>query len=732
MSNQNGCADAPFRAFCEAVPVPFCVTDADGVPACSNRMLRALLNLTEEANSVLAGIHPDDAAATNATWARAVAAPGTRVAFRNRFRNSDGETRQLNWHVRANAESGMVWCVVRDCTVRDRERRRHVALLRSLYEDTPVMMHSINADGVIEFVSNHWLERLGYARHEVLGRRSTEFLTDDSRQLAREVLADFFKTGHCSDIAYQFVAKNGAPVDVLLTATAELDAEGQFVRSLAVLVDVTERNRAVAALEHQRALLEAFFQAVPDPMVITDANHRIVRANRAVTDAFGYSEDELRGRRSEILHADGDEPEIFDPAFNPDQSIHGTHFRRKAGEVFPAETVAADLLGSDDEIIGHVDVIRDVTEREVARQRMKDTTARARAIVDALPDVLLSIGPDETWIDAVAPRGDGAPVAALSTIPLSALAAIRDAARVVRTDGVVRSVDFEHADGEETRNFEARIVPGARHEVLCVVRDITERSRMLHALELANAQLKASNAELEQFAYAASHDLQAPLRTVSSFCQLLRDHCDGTIDDTAQTYIDFAVEGAERMRTLIHDLLEYSRVGRRPSEPSEVSAEHAVREASLDLREAIRDSNAILEFGTLPRLRAHLHELSQVFRNVIGNAIKYRGEAPPLIQIEVADEHSHWRFTVRDNGIGIEPDFHECIFDVFRRLHPRSQYGGTGIGLAICRKVVELNGGRIWVESAVGDGSAFCFTWPKADRTQSEPTTRAANPSDDP
>ena len=238
---------------------------------------------------------------------------------------------------------------------------------------------------------------------------------------------------------------------------------------------------------------------------------------------------------------------------------------------------------------------------------------------------------------------------------------------------------------------------------MVVVNDVTDL--MKRAAELA-----ASNAELERFAYIASHDLQEPLRMVTSFLQLLQKKYGGQLDEKADQYIHYAVDGAERMKALIMDLLEYSKVGVGKESWAPVNMSTVISELEEVFREKIIALRARIEIGDLPAVWGDKVQLAQLFQNLVGNALKYHSGQPPLIRIRAEEEAGHWQFEVRDNGIGIDPLFFDKIFIIFQRLNNKSDYSGTGIGLAICKKIVERHGGRIWVESVRGEGSVFYFT----------------------
>jgi len=224
--------------------------------------------------------------------------------------------------------------------------------------------------------------------------------------------------------------------------------------------------------------------------------------------------------------------------------------------------------------------------------------------------------------------------------------------------------------------------------------------------------LKMSNQDLEQFAYAASHDLQEPLRAIAGFVELLKQQLEASLDAKKKEYMDFIVDGVGRMQSLINGLLEYSRVETRGKAPVQVDAKTALDRALLNLRAAIQESGASIAADSLPQVNADQTQLAQLFQNLIGNAIKFHSAAAPRISVSAERDNGAWKFAVADNGIGIEPQYAERIFMIFQRLHTRKHYPGTGIGLAICKRIVERHGGRIWVESTPGNGSTFYFSIP--------------------
>ncbi|MEU3626505.1 histidine kinase [Amycolatopsis coloradensis] len=245
-----------------------------------------------------------------------------------------------------------------------------------------------------------------------------------------------------------------------------------------------------------------------------------------------------------------------------------------------------------------------------------------------------------------------------------------------------------------------------------ILDEVTLLERAQETIAVRTRELERSNSDLEQFAYVASHDLQEPLRKVASFCQLLQKRYQGKLDERGDQYIGFAVDGAKRMQALINDLLAFSRVGRKENENAVLETGDLLDTALANLDDAVTESGARITRGELPAVRGEKSLLTAVFQNLVGNALKFRGEDPPEIEIAAERDGDEWRFRVTDNGIGISTEYAERIFVIFQRLHGRGDYPGTGIGLALCRKIVEHHGGRIWLDTTGTAGTRFCFTLP--------------------
>jgi light-regulated signal transduction histidine kinase (bacteriophytochrome) len=287
--------------------------------------------------------------------------------------------------------------------------------------------------------------------------------------------------------------------------------------------------------------------------------------------------------------------------------------------------------------------------------------------------------------------------------------------RIIQSrDPAVYEKEYIRKDGSrvpvEITAFLVRDTEDKPQGLAAFAKDVTERRQAQESLQQTIADLQRSNTELEEFAYVASHDLQEPLRAVGGCVQVLQRRYGDKLDNRADELIAHAVEGASRMQNLINDLLAYSRVGTRGKPFESVDCNRVVADVLRSLQVGIRESDAEVHVEELPTVEADAGQLTQLFQNLIANAIKFRGQEVPRIEIDARRSDDGWLFAVRDNGIGIESQYFERVFVMFQRLHTRTEYSGTGIGLAICKKIVERHGGRIWIESAPNRGTTFYFT----------------------
>ena len=365
--------------------------------------------------------------------------------------------------------------------------------------------------------------------------------------------------------------------------------------------------------------------------------------------------------------------------------------------------------------------VRDITERK----QTEEIRSRLAAIVESSDDAIVG-----TTLDGVITSWNDGAERLYGFGPQEAIG--RKISFLVPHDRLneVRSILEREKAGERVEHFETvrRRKDGSLVDVSLTVspildadgqivgvsniaRDVSARKR---AEELARRaeDLARSNADLEQFAYVASHDLQEPLRMVTSYCDLLQRRYKGKLDEDADDFIDYAVDGAKRMQELVRGLLAYSRVGPLSKTLQSVDSAQVFDRAVANLTVAIQESDAVVSHGTLPQVIADPTQLEHVLQNLIGNAVKFRGDEPPRVRVRATRKGEMWLFSVKDNGIGIDSQYSDKIFAIFQRLHGRGKYPGTGLGLAICKKIVERHGGRIWFDSQPGEGSTFYFTVP--------------------
>jgi PAS domain S-box-containing protein len=577
---------------------------------------------------------------------------------------------------------------------------------------------------------NAGAERIkGYSAAEIIGQNFSLFFpaAEVERGRPAEVLRMTEASGRHEEQGMR-VRKDGSRFLASVTFTALRDPAGNLRGFSEFSHDLSETKESEA---RYRGLLEA----APDAMVVVNQAGEIVLLNVQAEKQFGYSRDELVGQQVKNIIPEGFAERIIADGTRSAAEALGQRIgtgieltaRRRDGSEFPIEIMLSPL-GSPEGILVTA-AIRDISVRKNAETHLAQMEARYRGLLEAAPDamVIADANGRVILINAETERLFGYTRDELVGQPVELLVpgqfrekhpqlrqgyTAHPHARVMDGDADLRGL---RKDGSE---FPAEIALSPLETadgilVTAAIRDISVRKKSEEQLVKTVAELKNSNEELQQFAYVASHDLQEPLRMVSSYTQLLSKRYRGRLDSDADEFIAFAVDGCTRMQGLIQDLLSYSRAGEGSKALLEVSGEEALQGALANLGVSIEQSGAIVTHDPLPDITTNALQLTQVFQNLVGNAVKYHGAAVPRIHIGATRSgDEEWIFSVGDNGLGIDSQYFEKIFVLFQRLHGRNEFAGTGIGLAICKKIVDRLGGRIWVESQTGKGSTFYFALP--------------------
>jgi PAS domain S-box-containing protein len=614
------------------------------------------------------------------------------------------------------------------------------ARYRSLLEASPDAMVVVSANGEIVLLNAQAEKQFAYRRDELLGQNVksiipegfAERLIADGTRTAAEALAQQIGTG----IELNGRRKDGSqfPIEIMLSPLES--AEGTLVT--AAIRDVTEHKNAEKHLAQMEARYRGLLEAAPDAMVVVNRNGEIVLLNVQAEKQFGYRRDELLGQKvksiipegfAERLIADGTRTaaEALAQQIGTGIELSG---RRKDGSEFPIEIMLSPLESAEGILV--TAAIRDITERKRVEDALRESEERFRLMASGIKDYANVMLDPEGFIVSWNEGGErlkGYRAEEIIGQHFSRFYSAEDIRKGLPAMELKQAKETGRFEGEGWRvrkdgsRFLANIVitafrdeKGQLRGFGKITRDITERRRAEEHLTKTMEDLKRSNDELGQFAYVASHDLQEPLRMVASYTQLLAQRYKGRLDSDADEFIAFAVDGCNRMQGLIQDLLSYSRAGANAEPLRAVSCEGALEKTLRNLRPTIQDSGAMVTHDSLPTIMTDETQLVQVFQNLIANAIKYHGAEPPLVHVSATrNSGNEWVFSVRDNGMGMEPQYFERIFILFQRLHGQKEFAGTGIGLAMCKKIVDRLGGRIWVESQPTKGSTFYFALPAED-----------------
>jgi len=600
---------------------------------------------------------------------------------------------------------------------------------------------SIDTSGTITAWNPQAEKTFGWSESEAIGRTLADSIVPQRyREAHFRGLEHFLETGRAPlfdrRIEIEALHRDGHEFPIEMTITPMLIA-GEYVFN-AFLHDISERRQA----EQQIRSLASIVESSGDAIIGTTPEGTIATWNRGAERQFGYLAGDAIGQPIAIVYVSeqSDESDQIrrEALAGRELSQLETTARHRDGSVVDISLTVSPIRNAVGDIDGVSFIARDITERKEAERALREVQEGFRTAFEDAPIgvALLSVEAETTGrllqLNSSLCQITGYSTSELLGMTLDEITHPDDVAeekpharkllageipnyriekRYLRKDG--GAVWVTH-NASTVHDASGKLLYG-----IAQVEDISERKRAEESLSRAHAELELraeelerSNTDLQQFAYAASHDLSEPLRMVSSYVQLLAKRYGGQLDSDADEFINFAVDGVVRMQALIEGLLLFSRAGTSEYAIDAVDCSEVVEATLLMLKTSIEESGAEVTIGELPVVQGDASQLSQLFQNLIGNAIKFVDSGSPRIRVSVEREEDDWHFAVIDNGIGIDPAHVERIFSVFERLHGRAEYPGSGIGLAICKRIVERHGGRIWVESEPGQGSSFHFTIP--------------------
>ncbi|MGF7118474.1 PAS domain S-box protein [Methanobacterium oryzae] len=622
-----------------------------------------------------------------------------------------------------------------DKKIKESEEKYHL-----LYQDAPLPYQSLNESGHIIEVNQAWLDTLGYSKEEVIGKWFGNFLNTNYTEKFMENFPKFKAKGEICNIEFEMKRKDGSTIIVEFNGKISYGEQGNFQRTHCIFQDVTKQKKVE---EKNRRILGN----IAESYVEFDNEWRFVDVNSKTEDIIGVKKDELIGKV------------VWDAFPQSIGSKQYKEYHRAKKENIPVRFETKSLLNNewleltayphpegltvyahnitkrkkDEEKLkqAHEYLELKVQERtnelEKAYSSLKESEEKFRLIFDKAEDSIVLneimengmpgkiIEANETTFKRLGyTKEELLNMSPQEIVIPEKLVEMQKIAGIIEKEGhaIYETIDISK-DGLRTpvevnsHIFEFK----GKKTALIIARDITRRKEMEEQLKESITELERSNKELQSFAYITSHDLQEPLRTIGNYAGLLKHRYEGKLDEDADEFLEFMTSGAARMKDMVQGLLDYSRVGTH-CKFTEFNSEKALKCALTNLQSAIKESHAKVTHKSLPLITANESQITRLFQNLIGNALKFRKEEAPKIHISCRKENNEYVFSVSDNGIGLEEQYSDRIFEVFKRLHAIGEYQGAGIGLAIAKRIIDCHNGRIWVKSKLGEGSTFYFTIP--------------------
>jgi len=605
--------------------------------------------------------------------------------------------------------------------IANEERRETNEYLENLinYANAPIIVW--NTQYKITRFNKAFESITGRTEKDVIGKSLEILFPLTHRNSSMELIRKTLEGERWEIVEINILHIDGSVRTLLWNSATIMSADGETpVSTIAQGQDITDRKRVEEELRESQEKYSSLYETSPVGIYRTRIDgSKILEINNRVCEMLGFTKEEFLRQPSAIRWAD------------PNRRNEILKILKEHGI---ATNFDADILKKDDSKIscllsmkifkeeGHIEgFIVDITDRKHAEDAVRQSRKELDSLFEASPEMICFIGFDgyfkrlnPAWVKTL-----GYPMDKLLSIPFiefvhpddredtnAEAAKLAEGQRTIRFDNRYRCNDGSY------RWLSWSVIPDTKEKLLyAVARDITEQKQADELLKITLENLERSNKELEQFAYVASHELQEPLRMVASYTQLLERRYKDKLDQDANDFIQFAVDGANRMQKLINDLLEYSRIASRGKDFTKIDISQVLGQAISNLHQLITDNTALVTNEDLPALNMDESQIIRVFQNLIENAVKFKKKSElPKIHISCKKKENFYEFAVRDNGIGIDMQFHDRIFTIFQRLHSKEDYPGTGIGLSICKRIIERHGGKIWFDSKVNEGTTFYFT----------------------